>query len=62
MLEELVPLCRDRATIRVLDVDSRDDWRLAFGSRVPVLCTADREVSVARLDRKALLALLDGPR
>ncbi len=59
MLEELVPLCRGRATIRVLDVDSRDDWRLAFGSRVPVLCNVDREVSVARLDRQALLAVLD---
>lgn len=60
MLEELVPLCRDRATIRVLDVDTREDWRLAFGSRVPVLCNADREISVSRLDRTALLALLDG--
>jgi hypothetical protein len=62
MLEELVPLCRDRATIRVLDVDSREDWQLAFGSRVPVLCNADREVSVARLDRQALFALLDASR
>jgi len=59
MLEELVPLCRDRATIRVLDVDSREDWQRDFGSRVPVLCNADRELSVARLDRKALFALLD---
>lgn len=58
MLEELVPLCRDRATIRVLDVDSRDDWRQAYGHRIPVLCSGDREVSVARLDRDALLALL----
>ncbi|MEO8224453.1 MAG: glutaredoxin family protein [Gammaproteobacteria bacterium] len=58
MLEELVPLCRDRATIQVRDVDSREDWRHAFGKRVPVLCSEDREVSVARLDRVALLALL----
>lgn len=57
MLEELVPLCRGRATIRVLDVDSREDWREAYGNRVPVLCSADREVSVAHLDRDALLAL-----
>lgn len=58
MLEELVPLCRDRATIRVLDVDSRDDWRQAYGDRIPVLCSGDREISVAHLDRDALLALL----
>jgi hypothetical protein len=58
MLEELVPLCRDRATVRVLDVDSRDDWRQAYGNRIPVLCSGDREVSVAHLDRDALLAVL----
>ena len=57
MLEELVPLCRDRATIRVLDVDSREDWRRAYGQRVPVLCSGDREICVAQLDRGALLAL-----
>ena len=57
MLEELVPLCRDRATIHILDVDSRDDWRQAYGHRVPVLCSGEREVSVAHLDRDALLAL-----
>lgn len=61
MLEELVPLCRDRATIRVLDVDSRDDWREAYGNRIPVLCCGDREVSVVRLDRDALLAILATP-
>ena len=61
MLEELVPLCRDRATIRVLDVDSRDDWREAYGSRIPVLCNGDRELSVAHLDRDALLAILGAP-
>lgn len=62
MLEELVPLCRRRATISVLDVDSREDWRQTYGNRVPVLCVADRELSVAHLDRGALLALLSASR
>jgi hypothetical protein len=57
MLEELIPLCRDRATIRVLDVDSREDWRQAYGSRVPVLCSGGREISVSHLDRSALVAV-----
>jgi DNA-binding IclR family transcriptional regulator len=57
MLEELIPLCRDRATIVVLDVDSREDWRQAYGSRVPVLCSAGGEISVAHLDRGALMAV-----
>lgn len=60
MLEELVPLCRDRATLRVLDVDSRDDWRRTYGDRVPVLCSGDRELSVARLDRDAVRAFFGG--
>lgn len=58
MLEELIPLCRGRATIRVLDVDARADWREAFGLRIPVLCCGEREVSATRLDRDAVLALL----
>ena len=61
MIEELVPLCRDRATLRVLDVDSREDWRVAYGSRVPVLCAGGRELGEARLDREALVALLESP-
>jgi hypothetical protein len=60
MLEDLVPLCRDRATIRVLDVDAREDWRRRYGDRVPVLCAGDQELSVARLDRDAFLRFLAG--
>lgn len=62
MLEELVPLCRDQATITVLDVDTCQDWQQAYGDRVPVLCLDGRELSVARLDRRALLALFALPR
>lgn len=58
MLEELVPLCRGQATIRVADVDTRDDWRQAYGDRVPVLCSGDREICFAHLDRDTLLAFL----
>lgn len=58
MLEELAPLCRGQATISVLDVDSREDWRLAYGSRVPVLCNGSDEISVAHLDRNALVGVL----
>lgn len=55
MLEELVPLCRGRADIQVIDVDSHDNWRQQFGDRVPVLCHAGQELAVARLDRDVLL-------
>lgn len=62
MLEELIPLCRDRATIRVLDIDSREDWRQAYGSRVPVLCSDGREISVSHLDRSLLAAIFQQAR
>ena len=58
LIEELVPLCRGRATIRVVDVDTRPEWREAYGLRIPVLCHGDREVSSTRLNRDAVLALL----
>lgn len=58
LLEELAPLARDRATLVVRDVDEREDWRASYGTRVPVLCWGEREISVARLDRDAVLAAL----
>ncbi|MEO8223804.1 MAG: glutaredoxin family protein [Gammaproteobacteria bacterium] len=57
MLEELAPLCGGHATIRVVDVDGRQDWQAAYGNRVPVLCLDKREVCAGRLDRDAVLAL-----
>lgn len=58
LIEELVPLCRGRAAIRVREVDERPEWREAFGLRIPVLCHGDRELCSTRLDRDAVLALL----
>jgi hypothetical protein len=57
MLEELIPLCRDRATLRVLDVDDRPEWRTRYGLRVPVLCRGETELAVTRLDPQALAAV-----
>lgn len=37
LVEELLPRVRGRATVRVVDVDTRDDWREAYGLRVPVV-------------------------
>lgn len=60
MLEELLPLCRGHATLEVRDVDTSEAWARAYGDRVPVLCHGESEISVARLDRAALLALFRG--
>jgi hypothetical protein len=60
-IEELVPLCRGRAEIRLREVDDRPEWRAAYGDRVPVLCHGDREICSLHLDARAVLALLDRP-
>lgn len=58
LIEELSDVVSGRAEIRVHDVDSRDDWRLAFGLRVPVVNFDGREVCEYSLDRDAVRALL----
>lgn len=54
MLEELMPLVRDRAEIRIHDVDSKPDWREKYDLRVPVVELAGQVVSEYPLDRGAL--------
>jgi hypothetical protein len=42
--------------IEVLDVDSRPEWREAYGARVPVLCTSEDVVLCEyHLDEERLL-------
>jgi hypothetical protein len=37
MIEELLPLIRDRLDLIVQDVDSRHDWYEKYDTRVPVM-------------------------
>jgi len=55
LLEELEPLTRGRASIRVLDVDDQEAWREAYGDRVPVVCCDGDEICQYNLDRRAVL-------
>jgi thioredoxin reductase (NADPH) len=59
LLAELEPLCRDRAQIVVRDVDTEADWVAAYGDAVPVLCEGEREICRYRLDRRAVIELLN---
>jgi hypothetical protein len=58
MLEELERLYGDQLQVKVLDVDSRDDWRQLYGLKVPVLSHRNQIVCFGRLDRAALRAVL----
>ncbi len=59
MIEALLPLLRGRADLEVRDVDTRDDWRLQFGDRVPVLTLNGLTVCEYHLDVPALERRLD---
>ena len=55
LLGELEPLVAQHARIVVRDVDERDDWREAFGERVPVVCCDGDVICQYNLDRRAVL-------
>jgi len=58
MLEQLEPLCRGRATLKVEDIDTRPDWIDAYSVYVPVLAVDGVEVCHYQLDRAAVSKLL----
>lgn len=51
LIEELLEFVRDRARIVVHDIDSRDDWREAYGVRVPVVELDGATLCEYHLDR-----------
>lgn len=59
LIEELEPLVRGRLAVEVVDVDTCEEWRHAYGARVPVLEFDGRAICEHRLDREALRRLLE---
>jgi len=59
MLEELEPLCRGKASIRLEDVDDDPELVERYGARVPVLCVEDTEICHFHLDKAAFLTVLN---
>ena len=58
LIEELLPLVRDRLDIEVCDVDTREDWHQQYDVRVPVVKYDGELVCQYHLDRKALARVL----
>jgi hypothetical protein len=48
------PLVRELAVVEVRNVDDREDWRLQYGERIPVVEVDGRMVCQYRLDVGAL--------
>ncbi|MFQ6004627.1 MAG: glutaredoxin family protein [Woeseia sp.] len=55
-----MPILQGRAELEVLNIDSREDWRDAYDTRVPVVEIDGHFVCQYRLDGNALAAVLDG--
>ncbi|MDA0705342.1 MAG: glutaredoxin family protein [Proteobacteria bacterium] len=58
LIEELLPLVEGRLTVEVCDIDSRDDWRDAYDTRIPVVKYDGEEICQYHLDRSALTRIL----
>ena len=63
LLEELLPLVRGRFDVVVNDIDSREDWRIAYTARVPVVEYDGELICQYHLDRHALTRIpgFNGP-
>lgn len=58
LIESLVELVRDRAVIRVNDIDTRTEWRADYQLRVPVVACDGTILCELLLDREAVLEKL----
>ena len=59
LLEELMPLVRGHLEVVVRDVDTRDDWKADYDTRVPVVEYDGEFVCQYQLDRDALARILN---
>jgi len=57
-IEELLPLVRGRLEVVVHDVDSREDWREKYDTRVPAVEYDGELICQYHLDRDALTRIL----
>jgi hypothetical protein len=54
LLEQVLPLVGDRATIEHVDVDSSVALERRYGLRIPILAAGDVEITGYPLDRAAV--------
>ena len=59
LVEELLPLIRGRLDLEVIDIDRRPDLTGDYGTRIPVVEFAGREVCQYHLDTAAIHAILN---
>ena len=58
LIEELLPLVRGRLEVIINDVDTREDWKQEYDTRVPFVTYDGEPICKYHLDRDALTRLL----
>ena len=58
LIDELMPLIRGRLEVEVLDIESRPEWKLQYGVRIPVVEYEGETVCEHHLDTAAIRAIL----
>jgi len=58
MIDELLPIVRGRFEIVVRDIDSREDWKSKYDTRIPVLEYDGEQICQYHLDRGAITRIL----
>ena len=59
LVEELLPLLRDRAVLDVRNIEDRDDWVQTYGLLIPLVEINGQPVCKYQLDQRAVLEALD---
>ncbi len=60
LLETLEPLVMGQLALEVRNIDTRDDWRATYDTRVPVVRFDGQDICQYALDKPAILRILDG--
>jgi hypothetical protein len=58
LIEELMPMIRGRLELEVVDIDTRPEWTLQYGTRIPLVEYAGETVCQYHLDTAAIDAIL----
>jgi len=59
LIEELLQLVRGQFEVLICDIDSREDWKREYDTRVPFVTYDGEPICKYHLDREALTRILD---
>ncbi len=58
LVEEMLPLIRNRLDLEIVDIDTRPEWISEFGTRIPVVEYAGRVICEYSLEKPLLHEIL----